>query len=360
MDGRPRPRYRCVMNTGPAPQMRVVILGGGTAGWMTAAALARYFGESLNVTLVESDALGTVGVGEATIPQIRLFNAGLGIDERAFLHETNGTIKLGIEFVGWHREGARYFHGFGEVGRPVGLIPFYHYWLRYRAEGGDLPLAHFIPTVHAAEQGLYGPAPGAMGARLPTSAYHFDAMLYAAFLRRYAEARGVTRREGMMRQCHRNGESGLIEALGMEDGTRIEGDFFVDCSGMRARLIGEEMQSPFEDWGDLLPCDRAIALPSEGDGGLAPFTRATARPAGWQWEIPLRHRTGNGHVYSSAYMEETEALDLLMANLPGGRSAIPARSASGPACGAVSGRATAWPSASPPGSWSRWNPPRSI
>ncbi|WP_375186102.1 tryptophan halogenase family protein [Pseudooceanicola sp.] len=295
----------------------MVILGGGTAGWMAASALAKYFGDALAITLVESEAIGTIGVGEATIPQIRLFNSSLGIDERDFLRATGGTIKLGIEFVGWHREGARYFHGFGDVGRTIGLVPFHHYWLRYRAEGGDLPLDHFIPTTRAAREGRYGPAPGGMGARLPASAYHFDAARYAAFLRDYAEARGVTRQEGILRRALRDGESGHLTALELQGGRQVEGDLFLDCSGMRALLIEGEMQSGFEDWSHWLPCDRAIAIPSEGDGQLNPFTRATARAAGWQWEIPLRHRTGNGHVYSSAHLSEEEALKTLLANLPG-------------------------------------------
>lgn len=295
----------------------MVILGGGTAGWMSAAALARYFGDSLTITLVESDAIGTIGVGEATIPQIRLFNAGLGIEERDFLRETGGTIKLGIEFVGWQREGARYFHGFGDLGRSPGLVPFHHYWLRYRDEGGDLPLDHFVPTTRAARDGLYGPRAGGPGARLPASAYHFDASLYAAFLRRYAEARGVIRQEGMLARARRDGETGLLTGLDLSDGRRIDGDLFLDCSGLRALLIEGEMQAGFEDWSGWLPCDRAIAVPSDGDGRFNPFTRSTARGAGWQWEIPLRHRTGNGHVYSSAHMSDDAALDILMRNLPG-------------------------------------------
>ncbi|EAQ01557.1 tryptophan halogenase [Pseudooceanicola batsensis HTCC2597] len=303
--------------------MRVVIAGGGTAGWMAAAALAKYFGGTVAITLVESDEIGTVGVGEATIPQIRLFNSGLGIDEREFLRETNGTIKLGIEFVDWRRRGERYFHGFGEVGRAIGLVPFHHYWLRYAGEGGELPLEEFSPNAVAAREGRFGPGAGVAGARLPASAYHFDATLYARFLRRYAEARGVTRREGKVLSCTRNGGTGFIEALEMEKGDRIAGDLFIDCTGFRALLIGETLGIDYEDWSHWLPCDRAFALPSEGRGRLDPFTRSTARGAGWQWEIPLQHRTGNGHVFASAFTDEQAALATLTGTLPGKALAEP-------------------------------------
>ena len=303
--------------------MRVVIVGGGTAGWMAAAALSHHFGKALAVTLIESEEIGTVGVGEATIPQIRLFNSSLGIDERDFLRETSGTIKLGIEFIGWQREGTRYIHGFGDVGRTIGLVPFYHYWLRYRAEGGPLDLEDFSPNALAAREGRYGPGPGVTAARMPPSAYHFDAMKYAAFLRRYAEARGVTRREGIVKAWDLDGDSGFLRALTLQDGTRLEGDLFLDCTGFRGLLIEQALQSGYEDWSHWLPCDRAIALPSEGRGRLDPFTRATARAAGWQWEIPLQHRTGNGHVYASAFLSDDRALEVLRANLPGKALAEP-------------------------------------
>jgi tryptophan 7-halogenase len=297
--------------------LRVVILGGGTAGWMTAAALSKYLGKQIAVTLIESDTIGTIGVGEATIPQIRLFNSGLGIDEREFLRATSGTFKLGIEFIGWRKEGKRYFHSFGEVGRKVALVPFYQYWLRYRSEGGAMPLEAFSVNALAAKQGRYGAGVGAKAARLPASAYHFDAGLYAAFLRLYAEKRGVTRREGLVRRTELNSETGFIEALVLENGEKIEGDFFVDCSGFRGVLIQEALESGYEDWSHWLPCDRAIAVPSTGNGRLDPFTRSIARDAGWQWQIPLQHRTGNGHVYASAFTTEDVAHRDLMENLPG-------------------------------------------
>ncbi|HMP55426.1 MAG TPA: tryptophan 7-halogenase [Novosphingobium sp.] len=304
--------------------MRIVIVGGGTAGGMAAAALSRYFGRSLAITLIESDAIGIIGVGEATIPQIRLFNAGLGIDEAQFLRETNGTIKLGIEFVGWHREGEAYFHGFGDYPRTPGLVPFHHYWLRHFHSGGTLLLDDFSANPLAAREGRYGLRPGGPPAgRLPASAYHFDASLYAGFLRRYAEARGVVRREGVVRDVLRDGESGFLTALSMAGGSRVEGDLFLDCTGFRGLLIEQALNSGYEDWSHWLPCDRAIAMPSAGDGRMEPFTRSTARKAGWQWHIPLQHRTGNGHVYSSSWIGDDEAEAILRANLPGEALAEP-------------------------------------
>ena len=300
-----------------APAMRVVIVGGGTAGWMTAAALARYLGRSVDLALIESDAIGTVGVGEATIPQIRLFNEGLGIEERAFLKGTSGTIKLGIRFEDWHRVGASYFHGFGGVGRDPGLVPFHHYWLRWRSEGGALGLDEFCPNAIAAREGRFGPAEGAVGARMPASAYHFDAARYAAFLRRYAEARGAVRREGRVTGVERDALTGDVARVHLEGGGAIEGDLFVDCSGFRALLLGEALGVPFLDWSHWLPCDRALAVPCEGGGALDPFTRATAKAAGWQWRIPLQHRVGNGHVYASAFTSDEAAHETLMAGLPG-------------------------------------------
>ncbi|MEP4195304.1 MAG: tryptophan halogenase family protein [Aliishimia sp.] len=303
--------------------MRVVIVGGGTAGWMAAAALGKYYGNQLNVTLIESESIGTVGVGEATIPQIRLFNSGLGIDERDFLRETSGTLKLGIEFRGWLRAGESYFHGFGDVGRTIGLVPFYHYWLRYNAQGGQLDLDTFSSNAMAAYEGRFGPGDGVKGARMPASAYHFDAHQYAAFLRRYAQARGVKRVEAIVRDWYLNGETGFIETLSLDNGGQISGDLFIDCSGFGGLLIEQALQSGYEDWTHWLPCDRAFAVPSTGDGKLNPYTKSTARKAGWQWEIPLQHRTGNGHVYASAFVEDEEALSILQTNLPGAAQADP-------------------------------------
>lgn len=299
------------------PNLRsIVILGGGTAGWMAAAALAR-FAPHLSITLVESEAIGTVGVGEATIPQIRLFNSALGLDEGEFLRETRGSFKLGIEFAGWTHEGDSYMHAFGSIGRPAGLLPFQHYWLRAKRLGFAKPLIRYSANELAART-MRVPA----GARAPGTpelpyAYHFDAALYAAYLRRYAEARGVTRVEGKVASVERDGESGDIAALLLENGIRVEGDFFIDCSGFRGLLIEGELGAGYEDWTHWLPCDRALAVPCASSGDFTPYTRSTARMAGWQWRIPLQHRIGNGYVYSSAHISDDEAAAVLLANLDG-------------------------------------------
>lgn len=302
----------------------IVIVGGGTAGWMTAAALARFLPPGATVRLVESDAIGTIGVGEATIPQIRLFNAGLGIDEDAFIRETQGTFKLGIEFVDWSGPGSRYLHAFGTIGRGLGLVPFHHYWLRHRAAGGTTSLWDYSASAQAAAGNRFARDPGRP--ELPSGiawAFQFDAALYAAFLRRYAEARGVARIEGQVVDVTLDGASGAIDSVALEGGARIAGDLFIDCSGFRGLLIEQALAAGYDDWSHLLPCDRALAVPSANAGPLTPYTRATARAAGWQWRIPLQQRTGNGLVYCSAFLDDDRAADLLLANLDGAPLADP-------------------------------------
>jgi tryptophan halogenase len=294
----------------------LVILGGGTAGWMTAAALAR-FAPHLAVTLVESEAIGTVGVGEATIPQIHLFNAALGLDEAEFLRETKGSFKLGIEFAGWTREGESYMHAFGAIGRAAGLLPFQHYWLRAKQAGFAKPLIRYSANELAARTMRVQHGPRAAGTPELPYAYHFDAALYAAYLRRYAEARGVTRVEGKVAGVERDGESGNIAALQLEGGARAAGKFFIDCSGFRGLLIEGELAAGYHDWTHWLPCDRALAVPCASGGDFTPYTRSTARTAGWQWRIPLQHRIGNGYVYSSANISDDAAAAVLLANLDG-------------------------------------------
>jgi tryptophan halogenase len=305
-------------DAGEAPR-RIAIIGGGTAGWMTAAALSRFLGSQWSITLVESDEIGTVGVGEATIPMIRNFNSALGIDERQFIAATQGTYKLGIEFVGWGRPEESYIHGFGLVGRGLGLLPFQHYWLRGRAEGVAGPIGDYVLNVMASRANRFAHVERKPNSPLPplSYAYHFDATLYAAFLRRYAEMRGVIREEGRVIDAVRCGESGDVAHVALENGRHVQADLFIDCSGFRALLIEDALQSGFEDWSHWLPCDRAIAVPCENVEPLTPYTRSTARAAGWQWRIPLQSRTGNGHVFCSAAMEEDEARNLLMANLDG-------------------------------------------
>ncbi|MGB7408900.1 MAG: tryptophan halogenase family protein [Pontixanthobacter sp.] len=304
-------------------QQHIAIIGGGTAGWMAAAALARF--TDRRITLVESDAIGTVGVGEATIPQIRLFNAGLGFDEAEFLRETKGSFKLGIEFSGWSGEGSRYMHAFGQVGHAAGLLPFHQYYLRAKAEGlaGDLS-AYALNDVaaHANAMQMWRSEPGKPAPDMPW-AYHFDASLYAAFLRRYAEAKGVTRIEGKVGKVTIAADDGDIGAVSLDGDRRVEADFFIDCTGFRALLLGEALDAPFDDWSDWLPCDRAVAVPGTTTGDFTPYTTATARKAGWQWRIPLQHRVGNGHVYCSSFQSDDEALATLLDSLDGEPMAEP-------------------------------------
>ena len=299
---------------------QVVILGGGTAGWMTAAALARALNGRVGITLVESDDIGTVGVGEATIPGIVRFNEMLEIDENEFLRETQGTIKLGIEFVDWTRLGDRYMHGFGRLRQDIQLTTFEQLWQKMHLAGRAGPLQDYSITKRAAYAGKF------MRPRLdvPESpladiayAFHFDAGLYAAYLRRYSEKRGVRRVEGKVTQVRRDERSGDIAALQLADGQQVAGEFFIDCSGFRGRLIEEELQAGYDDWTHWLPCDGAVAVPCASTRPLLPYTRSTARSAGWQWRIPLQHRTGNGYVFSSRYVSEDEATATLLRNLDG-------------------------------------------
>ena len=301
---------------------RVVIVGGGTAGWMAAAAIARVLGEipGLSIELVESEAIGTVGVGEATIPQIVLFNKMLGIDEAEFLRETRATYKLGIEFVDWLRPGHRYVHPFGFYGLDMKGIEFHHYWLKGRELGDDTPLDAYSLAVVAGLQGRFAhPRPDQPGSPLSKLGYafQFDAGLYARFLRRLAEANGARRTEGRIVDVERDGESGHVAAVVLESGTRVEGDLFLDCSGFRGLLIEETLGAGFEDWSHWLPCDRAVAVPCANGGDRQPLTRSTARAAGWQWRIPLQHRIGNGYVYASQHLSDDEAAATLLANLDG-------------------------------------------
>ena len=298
----------------------VVIAGGGTAGWMAAALFSRVLGNNCRIRLVESDEIGIVGVGEATIPHIRVYNELLGINEYDFLKHCQGTYKLGIEFVNWGGVGDRYIHGFGPVGSPLSGVSFHHYWLRKRAAGNVAPLDAYSLNCSAGRAAKYLDAqPQMRGSPLADvpSAYHFDARLYAAYLRQYAEHRGVQRIEGKIASVDLHPESGHIRSLVMESGDNIEGEFFVDCTGIRALLIEGALKSGYEDWRHWLPCDRALAVPCQSVQPLIPLTRSTAHTAGWQWRIPLQHRIGNGHVYSSSYISDDEASSVLMKNLDG-------------------------------------------
>jgi tryptophan 7-halogenase len=293
----------------------VVIAGGGTAGWMTAAALARVLGPRLSITLVESAEIGIVGVGEATIPAIGQFNKLLKIDENDFLRQTQGTFKLGIEFVDWYEKGHSYMHAFGPVGRDLAYIPFHHYWLRDAGSSGSLWDYSFNYLV--AKQARFSRLERIADTPLAglTWAFHFDASLYAAWLSRLAQSNGVRKIEGMIAEVLLEPERGDVRALKLADGRELSADFFLDCTGFRGLLIEQALHTGFEDWSNWLPCDRAFAVPSGNTSPLLPYTRSTALQAGWQWRIPLQHRTGNGHVYCSAHISDDRARETLLANL---------------------------------------------
>lgn len=301
------------------PLRKIIIVGGGTAGWMTAAALSVAVPKSCEILLIESEEIGIIGVGEATVPAIRFFNDHIGLDEAEFVRATEATFKLGIEFRGWGHEGNRYFHGFGDFGADHEAINAYHLWRRAREMGDDAPLsAYSLPTQLAAANKFFPPNPDP---RSPMHnynyAFHFDASLYARFLRSHAEARGVKRLNARIASAELRPEDGFIDAVLLEDGRRESADFFIDCSGFRGLLIEGALKTGYTDWSHWLPVDRAWAVPCERAEPLAPYTVSTAREAGWQWRIPLQHRTGNGHVYSSGFSDDQTAQDTLMRNLDG-------------------------------------------
>jgi tryptophan halogenase len=298
---------------------RIVIVGGGTAGWMTAAALANALHGNCRIDLIESEQIGSIGVGEATIPPIKIFNRSLGIDENAFVAATKGTFKLGIEFVDWTRLQQRYFHPFGQFGAEFDAVPLHQYWLRERARGDQTPLQDYAMAWMAARNGKFE-LPLADRQRVQSTfdyAYHFDATLYARFLRDYAEQRGVVRTEGKVVDVTLGGDDGFIQGVTLDHGTRLEGDLFIDCSGFRGLLIEGALKTGYEDWSHWLPCDRAVAVPCTHASEPTPYTRATAHAAGWQWRIPLQHRMGNGHVYCSQYIGDDEAAQVLLDHLEG-------------------------------------------
>ncbi len=297
----------------PKNSLRVVVAGGGTAGWMTAAAIARTMGRTVDLTLVESDAIGTVGVGESTIPPLVTFNRLLGINEADFMRATEATFKLGILFDNWKDVGTRYFHSFGLTGKDHWSAGFQHFWLYGREKGHTASYDDYCLELVAALQGKF--------AHLPDDrmnyAYQLDATRFAKFLRDMATADGTRRVEGKIARVELHAESGDIAALVLESGQRIEGDLFVDCTGFRALLIGEALHVGYDDWTHYLPCDSAIAVQTENVGPALPYTRAMAHDAGWQWRIPLQHRTGNGIVYCSRYLSRDAALERLLGNLDG-------------------------------------------
>jgi tryptophan halogenase len=292
---------------------KVIIAGGGTAGWVTAAALAQQLGPLLDIMLVESDEIGAVGVGEATFPTVRAFHRLCDLDERAFMRASQASFKLGISFENWARLGDRYIHSFGVIGRATWMGEFHHFWLQAKSEGFGGELGDYCFEYKAAEAGKFAitdkPA--------INYAYHFDASLYARYLRQVSEPKGVKRIEGKIADVEQDAESGFVRALALESGQRVEGDLFIDCTGFRALLIEQKLKAGWEDWGHWLRNDSALAAPTPSTDEITPYTRAIAHEAGWQWRIPLQHRVGNGLVYSSQYISEEDARATLLAHLDG-------------------------------------------
>ncbi|MEO7494977.1 MAG: tryptophan halogenase family protein [Massilia sp.] len=302
------------------PISKIVIVGGGTAGWMAAAPLAQRLGKACEIVLIESPEIGTIGVGEATLPTIRFYNASLGLDGADFVKKTQATFKLGIEFKDWGRLGHRFFHGFGDFGPNIeGRSPHMH-WLRLSRQAQNVPSYEewSVATVMARQLRFTPPAGDKPS---PSNAYsygfHFDAGLYAAYLRDYAIARGVQRMEAMITEVELQPENGFIAAVKLRDGRRVAGDLFIDCSGFRGLLIEGALKAGYDDWSDQLPCNSALAVPCAKVAKYTPFTTSTAKSAGWQWRIPLQHRTGNGHVYSNAFTTDDEAARVLLEGLDG-------------------------------------------
>ena len=299
---------------------KVVIVGGGTAGWMTAAPLALKLPKTCEVVLVESPEIGTVGVGEATLPTIRYFNLALGLDESDFVRKTQATFKLGIEFKDWGHVGNRFFHGFGDFGPAIENRPATMYWLRLSRVFKDMPsYEQWSMATMMARSNRFVPPQDDMPSITDAYgyAYHFDAGLYAAYLRDYAMQRGVKRIEGMIEHVEQHPDTGFITALRLRDGRRVEGDLFVDCSGFRGLLIEGVYQAGYEDWSAMLPCNSAQAVPCVKAEPLTPYTTSTAKEAGWTWRIPLQHRTGNGHVYCDGFTSDAQAGRVLLEGLDG-------------------------------------------
>ncbi|RVT48456.1 tryptophan halogenase family protein [Rubrivivax albus] len=305
---------------------KVLIVGGGTAGWMSAAVLVHSLGRQYEVQLIESDEISTVGVGEATIPSIIRFNDLIGIDENEFMRRTQATFKLGIQFRNWGAQGDAYIHGFGSMGRKTGLVDFHHYWLKAFQAGRVDRLDDYSINLLACETNRFSRAdPSNPNSPLADirHAFHFDAGLYARYLRGYCEQRGVTRTEGRIDSVQVHPETGFVTSVTMANGDVHAADLFIDCSGFRGLLIEQTLRTGYDDWSHWLPCDSALAVPCESVEPLLPYTRATAHGAGWQWRIPLQHRIGNGHVFCSRFMSQDEATAILLGNLDGKALAEP-------------------------------------
>ena len=312
------------MRSGPV--QRIVIVGGGTAGWMTAVGLAKFLKAlNIHIRLIESDQIRSIGVGEATIPPIMHFIRGAGIDEDDLIRKTGSTFKLGIEFKDWTRPGHSYMHPFGQTGIDLGPLAFSTYWLKAHRQGKAARLEEYSLEACAAYTGKFmRPVPAAHSPmERITYALHFDASLFARYLRGVAESEGVMRTEGKVASVELHSEDGFIKALLLESGERVEADLYIDCSGFRGLLIEGALQTGYERWSHWLPCDRAVAVPCERTGQLSSYTRATAKTAGWQWRIPLQHRVGNGYVYSSGFLSDALAQEDLLSSIEGKALADP-------------------------------------
>ncbi|NQY63723.1 MAG: tryptophan 7-halogenase [Alteromonadaceae bacterium] len=308
----------------------IVIVGGGSSGWMAAAMLAKTLGKGRQITLIESESIGILGVGEATIPPIRLFNNALGINEVDFIRHTQATFKLGIQFENWGAQGESYMHAFGDIGRGLGFTSFHHYWLQAQKMGNSSGFWDYSLNYQAAKANKFTKMEQIAGTPLSgiAYAYHFDAVLYADFLRKFSEQLGVKRIEGKVVETNLQAstgavDDGFIRSVTLENGEHVTGDLFIDCTGFSALLIEKALKTGFTDWSHWLPMDRAIAVPTESNGELIPYTRSIAHKAGWQWQIPLQHRVGNGHVYCSKYTSDEEAKQTLLNNLSGKMLAEP-------------------------------------
>lgn len=297
------------------PVKNVVIAGGGTAGWLSAALIKKVMGSAVKVTLVESEEIGTVGVGEATIPPIRLVNQVLGIDEATFIRDTKATIKLAIRFENWKQQGHQYYHTFGAPGKSMAFCHFHHFWLKARQNGLQHDLWAYDLNYLASEAGKFAQINAKDSVLDMPFAYHFDASLYAKYLRKLSEQWGVNRIEGKIHHISRSSDNGYIRTLHLENGQQVDGDLFIDCTGFKALLSNKTLGVGYDDWSHMLPCDSALAVPSERHEKTAPYTRSIAHKSGWQWRIPLQHRNGNGHVYCSRYISDDEAHNTLMSHL---------------------------------------------
>ncbi|MYG13977.1 MAG: tryptophan 7-halogenase [Gammaproteobacteria bacterium] len=292
---------------------KVVVAGGGTAGWMAAASLAKLLGKTLDITLVESDEIGTVGVGEATIPTLITLHDLLKIKEQDFLRAVQGTFKLGISFENWRDVGEDYIHSFGWTGQDSWAAGFQHFWLKGRKMGISREFGEYCKEWLAAKRNRFA----VMAKQGLNYAYHIDASLYARFLRGMAEAHGAVRQEGRIDRVEQDSESGFITGLRLQSGQLVEGDLFIDCTGFRGLLIEQTLQAGYDDWRHWLPCDSAVAVQTESVRPPIPYTRAIAREAGWQWRIPLQHRVGNGVVFSAEHWSDDEAVERLLGKVQG-------------------------------------------